>query len=144
MITALFRGAGKIALLLATMAFLAVISLFVVGSFILTWPVHRSSPRERKLKASMDFAQAGMTLLTAFSEGSMRKMMEEALEPENETDDDDAPFKAVYPFKDGDAIILGPGVFIANDGSVLNWRGVNYLPQSLSDSANKVKTSGAV
>lgn len=34
-----------------------------------------------------------------------------------------------YPFPDGDTIVLGPQVFVATDGSVLNWRGKNYVPQ---------------
>ncbi len=34
-----------------------------------------------------------------------------------------------YPYIEGDHIIIGPECFAAKDGSVLNWRGVNYTPQ---------------
>jgi hypothetical protein len=33
------------------------------------------------------------------------------------------------PRQDGDVIPIGPGCFAVLDGSVLNWRGVNYVPQ---------------
>jgi hypothetical protein len=36
---------------------------------------------------------------------------------------------AVYPRDEGDVTIIGPECFAAKDGSVLNWRGVNYVPQ---------------
>lgn len=35
-----------------------------------------------------------------------------------------------YPHEDGDVIVLGPEVFVARDGSVLSWRGQNYVPQA--------------
>ncbi|MFE9906438.1 hypothetical protein [Streptomyces achromogenes] len=34
-----------------------------------------------------------------------------------------------YPHQDGDVTVLGPRVFVTNDGAVINWRGVNYVPQ---------------
>lgn len=34
-----------------------------------------------------------------------------------------------YPHESGDVTVLGPGVFVADDGSVLNWDGENYVPQ---------------
>lgn len=34
-----------------------------------------------------------------------------------------------FPYKEGDSIVLGPEVFVTQDGSVLNWRGQNYVPQ---------------
>ncbi|GGR70921.1 MULTISPECIES: hypothetical protein [Streptomyces] len=34
-----------------------------------------------------------------------------------------------YPHQDGDVTVLGPRVFVSNDGVVINWRGVNYVPQ---------------
>lgn len=36
---------------------------------------------------------------------------------------------SIYPREEGDTIILGPGVFVAKDRRVLNWRGVNYVRQ---------------
>lgn len=85
MIRTLFKGLGRFALTLATMAFLAAVSLFVLGGFLLTWPILRLSPRDRKIKATMDLAQSAMTMLTVFSQDSVEKMMAEALEePEPE------------------------------------------------------------
>lgn len=34
-----------------------------------------------------------------------------------------------YPHEDGDFTVIGPGCFSAKDRSVLNWEGVNYVPQ---------------
>lgn len=34
-----------------------------------------------------------------------------------------------YPYESGDVIVLGPQIFAAKDGSVLNWRGENYVRQ---------------
>jgi hypothetical protein len=34
-----------------------------------------------------------------------------------------------YPRLEGDTIVLGPGIFASTDESVINWRGVNYIPQ---------------
>lgn len=36
---------------------------------------------------------------------------------------------AAYPHQDGDVVVIGPECFAATDGSVLSWRGKNYLPQ---------------
>lgn len=132
MFRSLFKGVGKLFLLLAAMAFLALVSVFVIGSFILTWPVLRMSPRDRRLKSSMDFASSGMTMLTAFTDGSVRKAVADAMEESPEVD-------VIYPYNEGDAVVLGPNVFVARDGSVLNWRGENFIPQSLSSVAEKIE-----
>lgn len=34
-----------------------------------------------------------------------------------------------YPRKDGDVLVLGPELISTPDGSVLNWKGQNYVPQ---------------
>lgn len=65
MIAALFRGIGKLTLLLAATAFLTAVSLFLLGSYILTWPILRKSPRERRIAASVELATAGMAMLAA-------------------------------------------------------------------------------
>lgn len=36
---------------------------------------------------------------------------------------------ANYPREEGENIVLGPGIFSSKDRSVLNWDGVNYVPQ---------------
>lgn len=33
-----------------------------------------------------------------------------------------------YPLDQGEVIVLGPECFVKSDGSVLNWRGINYIP----------------
>jgi hypothetical protein len=35
----------------------------------------------------------------------------------------------VYPYESGDVVVIGPQCFAAKDGSVLNWRGENYVRQ---------------
>lgn len=32
-----------------------------------------------------------------------------------------------YPYKDGDVTVLGPGIFVSQDHSVISWHGVNYV-----------------
>ena len=32
----------------------------------------------------------------------------------------------IYPYEDGDVIVLGPDIFTDKEGSVICWRGVNY------------------
>lgn len=34
-----------------------------------------------------------------------------------------------YPYEEGEFIVIGPACFSAKDESVLNWKGVNYVPQ---------------
>jgi cytochrome c oxidase assembly factor CtaG len=84
MIKSMFRGAGQVALWAATMAFLAGVSLLLVGSFLLTWPILRKSPRDRRIKATMDFAAAGLTLMTVFSDSKIKKLAEELASSEND------------------------------------------------------------
>lgn len=45
--------------------------------------------------------------------------------PEDLSDDE----QKTYPYEEGDTIVLGPEIFAAKDGSVLNWKGQNYVPQ---------------
>ena len=40
-----------------------------------------------------------------------------------------------YPHESGDVVVIGPEAFIARDGSVLCYRGRNYVPQPPPDSA---------
>lgn len=92
MIRGLIAGVGKILLLLATLAFVIFLSLFVATSFFLTWPILRLSPRDRKIKAMMNLAQSVMTALSVFSEDNVKRMMAEALEEtEEEPPDDEEP-----------------------------------------------------
>jgi hypothetical protein len=39
------------------------------------------------------------------------------------------PVAPTYPHPSGDVIVLGPMCFVKIDGSVLNWKGQNYVPQ---------------
>ncbi len=63
----MIRGCGRFALTLATMGFLITVSLFLVASYLLTWPLLRTSPRERKLRASAEVAAAVMGAIQAFA-----------------------------------------------------------------------------
>lgn len=64
MISGLFRGLGKLALLAASAAFLVSISLLIGGSFLMTYPLLRKSPKNRRMQATMQMASAGMLLLS--------------------------------------------------------------------------------
>lgn len=79
-------GLARLILGLVGMALLAAASLFIVGAWLATWPVLRLSPRQRQLKASLDFATAGLVLAQAL--GELRKGAPEdpegAPEPEPE------------------------------------------------------------
>lgn len=37
--------------------------------------------------------------------------------------------KKSYPHQDGDFTVIGPQCFASKDETVLNWKGVNYVPQ---------------
>lgn len=63
----LFTGLGKLALFVATAAFLTSVSLFLLGAFCLTWPIMRKSPKERRIAATVNLAQAGLTTIQAFA-----------------------------------------------------------------------------
>lgn len=41
-----------------------------------------------------------------------------------------APAAQSYPYPDGDVIVLGPEVFVSNDGDVICWKGENYTRQT--------------
>jgi hypothetical protein len=66
MIKAFSLNLGKLTLLLATTAFLTAVSLFLLGSYLMTWPILRKSPRNQRIEATINLAQAGMALLTTF------------------------------------------------------------------------------
>lgn len=63
----LARGLGHILLAMATMAFMLVAVLFLFGSYLLTWPILRTSPRVRKVRAFAEFSAATMTLIRLFA-----------------------------------------------------------------------------
>lgn len=69
MIRAIFAGLGKLALAAATMAFLTATALLVLSAFLVTFPILRVSPRERRMKASMELAAAGLAVISAFAAG---------------------------------------------------------------------------
>jgi hypothetical protein len=62
----LAKFAGKFALFLTGMALLTVVSLFVIGAYFTTWPVHRVSPRNQRLTAIMELATALFGAARAF------------------------------------------------------------------------------
>jgi hypothetical protein len=68
----LIRCIGNLFCLVAAMAFLTSVSLFILGGFILTFPVLRVSPRNRRVQAATQIISAGMALLSTF-ESSPKK-----------------------------------------------------------------------
>lgn len=79
MIRATFALLGRILLLLAGVLFVAALSIFVFGTFILTWPILRLSPRDQKLRATTNFASSAMTLFTILGQAKAEKAMIDAL-----------------------------------------------------------------
>lgn len=62
----LLRGTGKLIIGAATLGIMAGVSLFLVGTYVLTFPVLRKSPKARKLRATVDLASALVTTLAVF------------------------------------------------------------------------------
>ena len=63
MVAALARATGKFAFLLVSLTVITGVSLLLFGSYILTWPVLRLSPANRKVKAMVDLTAAVMAAL---------------------------------------------------------------------------------
>lgn len=116
--------AGRFALFIAGMALLTFISLFVVGAYLATWPIMRVSPRSRRLTSLMELATAAMGAARAYG-------LDKFTEPPapDATEDTEPEYTPEYPYNDGDTVVLGPNCFASSDGSVLNWLGVNFIPQ---------------
>jgi len=64
-VAALARATGKFAFLLVSLAVISGVSLLLFGSYILTWPVLRLSPTNRKVKAMVELMGAAMAALAA-------------------------------------------------------------------------------
>lgn len=127
--TRLFTLMGKFALFIAGMAALTLMFLFVGGGYLITLPVMKMSPRNRRLTALIGAGTALITLARAYG-------LDRLTETEPATDVPEATEGSrEYPYEEGDAIILGPACFVARDGSVLNWRGQNFIPQDLTNAA---------
>ena len=62
----LARLFGRAFLGLAGVAFLVGVSLFLFGSYLLTWPVLRLPPRERRMQAAVQLGSAVMGAMMAF------------------------------------------------------------------------------
>ena len=65
MVAALARATGKMAFLLVSLAVITGVSLLLFGSYVLTWPVLRLSPTNRKVRAMVDLMGAAMAALAA-------------------------------------------------------------------------------
>ena len=65
MVAALARATGKFAFLLVSLAVISGVSLLLFGSYVLTWPVLRLSPTNRKVRAMVDLMGAAMGALAA-------------------------------------------------------------------------------
>ena len=78
-----FRILGQLALSLAAMTFIAAASLFVVGAFLTTWPIMRLSPRDRRVKATIDLATAGIGFARAVAGNRLFAASANSQETEN-------------------------------------------------------------
>lgn len=53
------------ALLAVSLTVITGVSLLLFGSYLLTWPVLRLSPRDRKIRALVDLSSAALAALAA-------------------------------------------------------------------------------
>lgn len=60
------KAFGGLVLLVAVMAFITAISLFVVGGFLVSWPILRLSPRGRRKQSVVNLGVALMAAYVAF------------------------------------------------------------------------------
>lgn len=65
MIASIARGVGKLTLLLVSLTVITGVSLLLFGSYLLTWPVLRLSPSNRKVKSLVDLSAAALAALAA-------------------------------------------------------------------------------
>lgn len=131
-----FALMGKFALFIAGMAILTAMSLLMLGVYLASWPIMRVSPRNRKMTSLMGLAVALTAVARAYELDKFTGPS--ATDATDDTDESrDEPVQ--YPHFDGNAIVLGPEVFAADDGSVINWRGENYIPQNLDSVARKLE-----
>jgi hypothetical protein len=63
-VAALARATGKLAFLLVSLTVITGVSLLLFGSYILTWPVLRLSPTNRKVRAMVDLTAAALAALS--------------------------------------------------------------------------------
>lgn len=49
-----------------------------------------------------------------------------------------------FPYKDGDLTVLGPEIFASGDGSVLSWKGENYVPQEQVKALSDLRTVAGI
>lgn len=68
----LAKFAGGFALFIVGMALLTVIALFTVGAYLVSWPILRTSPRNRRLTSMVGLATSAMTVAQAY--GLERKL----------------------------------------------------------------------
>lgn len=72
MTNSILRLLGRWAVILATTAVLSVASLMVFGTFLITWPILRMSPRDRRLRVTADLVSQLMTTVAVYSAERMR------------------------------------------------------------------------
>lgn len=71
------RGLGHVAMFTVAAALITVASLFIMGAYLTTWPILRTSPRNRKVRATVDLASAGMTFLSIFQQENDTQLQED-------------------------------------------------------------------
>lgn len=77
---------GSIILFLLGAAVCTVLSLFVLGSFAVTYPVLRLKPRDAKLKAIMDLLLALATAVQVLKPQQIEEIIKEVVEEEIDED----------------------------------------------------------
>lgn len=61
------KNLGSWFVLLATAGGLAVLTCFVAGAYLMTFPLHRKMPRQQKVVAMAELSAAVMSLVAAFN-----------------------------------------------------------------------------
>lgn len=63
----MIRALGKLAISIAILGFLSAVSLLLLGSFLMTWPIMRKSPRDAKIQATVEMASAVMGAIQVYA-----------------------------------------------------------------------------
>lgn len=77
----LFALLGRMVLFLAACAWIAAVSLFVVGAWLVSWPIMRMNPRSQRVQALIMGAVALSTLLRVFTP---EEIVDELFPPEDD------------------------------------------------------------
>lgn len=114
---------GRLILGIAGFSLMTGMMLFMVGAYLVTMPLMRLSPKERRMRAAMDMAAAVFGMIRSYA--PVESGDEELDESHDLPDDPPQP----YPFRDGDVWVVGPNAIMSDDSDVLNYMGMHYVRQ---------------